>query len=120
MMLNRRRFLTISAAAIGLGASGAGAARARQVWTGVALGASWRSTSASSAIALPKSASMPSTPCWNGAMTTLWSPTSRSAPASPERTSLPATRPVWRATSGTSEANTVCAPSSRPMSRAPW
>ena len=38
MTLNRRRFLTISAAAAGLAASGARAAPAR-VWTGVALGA---------------------------------------------------------------------------------
>ena len=38
MILNRRRFLTISAAAAGLAASGARAASTR-VWTGVALGA---------------------------------------------------------------------------------
>lgn len=38
MILNRRRFLTISAAAAGLAASGARAAPAR-IWTGVALGA---------------------------------------------------------------------------------
>ncbi|WP_413877006.1 FAD:protein FMN transferase [Albidovulum sp.] len=38
MTLNRRRFLTISAAAVGLAASGARAAPTR-VWTGVALGA---------------------------------------------------------------------------------
>lgn len=39
MTLNRRRFLAISAAAIGAAAPGVSTAKARQVWTGVALGA---------------------------------------------------------------------------------